>query len=129
MEVGERDKRIILMLCKIWKKLDMGDEVETGLTQEAIHSGNYWAVSERHPGIFHDADNSEHRCDVGDILAMWERLEEDFEALSPCDKTRVQDAGHRSVASRASKETTRPGTWASPGLIEDIRTLPAHQGS
>jgi hypothetical protein len=96
MKISDSERLTLFMLCGIWDRLEVGDSVDTKLIREAIHTGNTWAIADTHPGILASPDESEFVEEVGHVLQMWERLEDDFEELTAQEKERVlQEVGDR----------------------------------
>jgi uncharacterized protein YfbU (UPF0304 family) len=87
MKLSDGEKLILLMLCEIQEHLKMKGETNIELVKEAIFSGNLWGLEWGMPGVFHDAETSDEIVrEMVHILAMWQRLEESFNGLSPEDQ-------------------------------------------
>jgi uncharacterized protein len=87
MELSQGEKLTLLMLCEIQEHLKLKGETNTKLIKAAITSGNLWGIERAMPGVFHGSEPPHHIVsETVNILAMWERLEESFNALTATDK-------------------------------------------
>lgn len=88
--LGNGEKLILMMLCQIFKHLNLKDEIDPTFLEEVIYGGHYWALDWKYPGLFHSHEDSATAVsEVVDILDMWSFLERGFGALSKADKERV----------------------------------------
>lgn len=92
MELSQGEKLILLMLCEIQEHLKIKGETNTSLIKEAIYSGNLWGLEWGMSGVFHNHETPRSVVEeTVDILAMWERLEQSYDALSSADKTLLSE--------------------------------------
>ena len=80
------------LLCTIVKALQPKAQEDANFIQEALYSGNAWALSRQVPGLV-DARtaNPETVDEVHGILLMWEFVEDGYDALSKKDRARVAE--------------------------------------
>lgn len=91
MNFSDGEKLIISMLCGLYKHFGIDDGVDPDFVEEAIHSGNLWALKWSYPGIF---DAEEKHKDVlretCDVLEMWTHLEMSYDRLTAEEKQQVE---------------------------------------
>ncbi len=84
MDLSDGDKLILLMLCEIQEHLKVKGETDPSFIKEAIFTGNLWGLEHRMTGVFHRYETPQSVVtETRSILAMWRRLEESYNALSP----------------------------------------------
>ncbi|MGA2207535.1 MAG: YfbU family protein [Terracidiphilus sp.] len=87
---GNGERLIIMMLCQLFKYLEVKGEIDPDFVEEVIYGGHYWALDWEYSGLFHrHEDAATVVSEVVDILDMWSFLERGFEALSKEDKDQV----------------------------------------
>ncbi|HLX83776.1 MAG TPA: YfbU family protein [Terriglobales bacterium] len=87
MQLSQGEKLILLMLCEIQEHLKVKGDTDTELVKDAIISGNLWGLEWGLPGVFHGSETPDNIVsETVKILAMWQRLEQSFNGLSPQDK-------------------------------------------
>jgi uncharacterized protein YfbU (UPF0304 family) len=92
IRLSQGEKLILLMLSEIYEHLKIKGDSNPALIREAIITGNLWGLNIGLPGVFHGHETSETVVDqAADILEMWERLEQSFDALGPGDKKALAD--------------------------------------
>jgi uncharacterized protein len=90
LRIGDGNKLIIIMLCQLFKKLNLDTEIDPEFVESAIHGGHYWGLEWQYSGIFHGHEDAESTVsEVVDILDMWYFVERGFAALSTKDKELV----------------------------------------
>lgn len=78
------EKLILLMLCELYEHLKVNGQTDIKLIQQAIYSGDLWALDWEMTGVFHDYERPLPVVrETVDILLMWERLEQSFADLKP----------------------------------------------
>jgi uncharacterized protein YfbU (UPF0304 family) len=92
MTLSDGEKLILMMLCEIYKRLEMDDtEIEPKFVQETIWGGHYWGLKWKYSGLFHDHEDSDKSVgEVADILEVWSFIELSFGRLSKADQDRVK---------------------------------------
>src|SRR6266851_1054341 len=91
MKLSDGEKLILVMLSELCQKLKAWDEKDAKLVQDAIHSGNLWALEWEFSGIFGPSEPSDDALrEATDIMTMWAVLERDYESLAPAEKARVE---------------------------------------
>ena len=90
MQISDGEKLIIGMLCAIYKKLGIKDDIDPEFVEKALWGGHYWAIEDEISSLLHDEDRPDHVKEVREILTMWRELKESIDALSPGDRKRVE---------------------------------------
>jgi uncharacterized protein len=91
MKLTNVEKLMLTILTEIHKQLKIENGVDPEFIQEAIYSGNTWALRWKYPGIFDPEDTDESIVrETVNILDMWSRMERAYERLSAEDKKRVE---------------------------------------
>jgi len=87
VKLSSGEKLMLLMLCEIYDHLKVNGQTDTKMIKDAIYSGNVWGLGWGLPGVFHDSETPQEVVhETGNILVMWERLEQSFNNLGPDDK-------------------------------------------
>ena len=97
VKLSDGEKLILLMLCELYDHLKVKGEIAPQFIREAIYSGNLWGLASGYTGVFHGEETSGHVVsETISVLAMWRRLEESYEGLSPEDKDwlKQQEGGY-----------------------------------
>lgn len=90
LTLGDGEKLIVMMLCQLFKHLEIKSEIDPEFVEQVIYGGHYWGLSWEYSGLFHSHEDAPSVVsDVVDILDMWSFLERGFRALSKKDKDRV----------------------------------------
>jgi uncharacterized protein YfbU (UPF0304 family) len=90
MNFTPAERLIVLMLAEIHEKIGVKDGIEPAFIKRAIYTGNAWAIPHRYTGVFDVDDHDQEVVDeVGAIMDMWMRLEDEFGRLSKAEKNRV----------------------------------------
>jgi len=90
IRLGDGEKLIILMLCDLFKKLELKSDIQPEFVEEVIYGGHFWALDWKYPGIFHGHEDSTAVLhDTVNILDMWSFLEDGYSKLSKKEKDRV----------------------------------------
>jgi uncharacterized protein YfbU (UPF0304 family) len=88
------EKLILLMLCDLHDHLKITSDTNPEFVREAIFSGNLWGLDWGMLGVFHGHETPRSTVnEVVDVLSMWERLEESYEALPNEEKARLKEMG------------------------------------
>ena len=91
MKLSDSEKLILLMLCEVYKSLNIKGDIDPKFVEAAIHGGHYWGLEWDYPGIFHGVeDNETTATEVCDILDMWDFVERAYGTLSKADKDRIE---------------------------------------
>jgi len=89
--LNDGEKLILVMLCDLFDHLKVKSDIEPEFIREAIHSGNLWGLNWGMEGIFHGEQTPRAVvAEVVDILAMWERIEQSYEALLPIERSQLE---------------------------------------
>ena len=91
MNISESEKLTLLMLCDLYKKLEIEGKDNEGyfdskLIHSAIDTDNAWAIAFKYSHIFRDSDRPEYVLETESIMAMWEHIERSYASLSCDDK-------------------------------------------
>jgi uncharacterized protein YfbU (UPF0304 family) len=92
--LGSGEKLILMMLCQLFRHLnvksDFGPGIDPAFVEEVIYGGHHWALDWGYPGIFgsHE-DSAAVVTEVLDVLDMWNFLERGFRSLSKTDRDKV----------------------------------------
>lgn len=79
------------MLCEIHAALKIKDGIDPKFVQEAISTGNTWALRSELPGIFEGGEAKEEVIkEVFDILDMWSFIEGSYSRFGKTDKDKVK---------------------------------------
>ena len=94
MKLSDGEKLILMMLADIYKHLEIENaEFDPDFIRTTITSDHLWGFNWQYPGIpFEKEASPPEVTEVSDILDMWRFLEQDYEKLSPAEKTKVQQA-------------------------------------
>jgi uncharacterized protein YfbU (UPF0304 family) len=88
---SDGERLLTLMLCDIYKRLEVESEIKPDFIAEALYGGHHWALRWEYPGIFHERQDSDDiLSEVVNILDMWSFIEGGYTKLSKADKTRVK---------------------------------------
>ena len=88
--LGDGEKLIVMMLCQLFKHLQVEGDIDPDFVEDVIYGGHYWALDWQYSGLFHSHEDAETVvAEVVDVLDMWSFLEGGFRALSKGDKDRV----------------------------------------
>lgn len=91
LKFSDGEKLTMLMLCEVYKHLNIKGDIDPAFVEAAIHGGHHWGFSWRYQGIFHGhEDNVQVVSEVGDVLDMWYFIESGYGKLSKKDKERVE---------------------------------------
>ena len=91
MNLSSGEKLITLMLCDLFKKLDVQSEFSPEFISEAIHTGNMWALSRKYGGIAGENEQIDPAvvANVHDILDMWESIERAYASFDDDQKAEL----------------------------------------
>lgn len=85
------EKLTIMMLCELYKHLDLKGGIDPEFVEEAIYGGHYWALRWELSGIFHGhVDDEATVTEVTDILEMWWLIEAAYSKFSKAERERVK---------------------------------------
>lgn len=91
LKFSDAEKLNTLMLCDIFKHLEIESDIDPEFVEAAVHGGHFWGLVWKYPGIYHGhKDNEQVVTEVADVLAMWYFIESGYEKLSKKDKERVK---------------------------------------
>jgi len=87
---SDGEKLITLMLCELYKHLQMKSEIDPSFVEATIHRGHLWALGWEYDGIFHGHESDkDKRYEVLKFLDMWSFIERGYGKLSKKDKDRI----------------------------------------
>lgn len=92
------EKLSVLMLCEIYKKLDIQDSFDPKLVAQAVGDDDMWVLGWAYSGTFPEIDTPEEVVFVGDIFDMFSFLDEGYKDLSAEDKARVDASSDHATA-------------------------------
>lgn len=97
MEFSNAERLIVLMLADLLANDPKRQSFDPAFIQEAILTGNSWAIDWEYPGAFAQEKPEQIVSETTDILDMWEFIEEASKHRFPgFDKSRESE--HASVA-------------------------------
>lgn len=77
------EKLLISMTGTLMKHCGADGGVNPAFVEEAMSWGHYWALDEEYPGVFHKhVDSRRVRSETGNILDMWDRIEDAVHKLN-----------------------------------------------
>lgn len=92
MEFTPQQKLIIGLLTDIHQKLQIADSYDANFIQKVVSSDNGWALSWAYDEL--RSSTSENPADVefvSEVLAMWELLEQSYDALTPAEQNELSE--------------------------------------
>ena len=105
VKISDGEKLILIMLCDLYKHLEVDSEIDPEFVSKTIYGGHYWGLEWEYSGLFHGhVDRPRVVSEVVDLLNMWSSVESGYEQLSAKDKERV-----RSEAELSGENVLFPG--------------------
>lgn len=91
MKLSDGEKIIVSMLADLHKALKVESDLDPEFIQEALTSGQTWAIRSRYPGLLNDygVDDATVRT-VHEVLSFWSVVERSYDQLSDTDKARIE---------------------------------------
>lgn len=89
MAYSQAEKLQIMMLCEIYRKLDIKDSFDPGLIEEAVSSDNYWAINWEYPSLDDGEDDPLKVKVFADTVDMYEILQFTYERFTDTEKAEV----------------------------------------
>lgn len=90
--LNDGDRLTLVMLCQLFKSLEVKSEIDPDFVESAIQGGHYWGLEWEYAGIFHGyEDHPSVVKEVIDILDMWYFLERGYNQLPKKEKDRVAE--------------------------------------
>lgn len=86
------EKLTVLMLCEIFKKLDIKDSFDPDLISEAISSDESWVLAWKYDIKDEGAENPPHVTAVVNTLDMYSFLRDSYEAIGEAGRAEVEAA-------------------------------------
>jgi len=96
-EFSTGERLILMMLCDLYKRLQVNGDIDANFVERAISYGHYWAIKWELPGVFTPEDNEQTVREVADILTMWEFIELGYSFLSDEEKELVNKETNKSA--------------------------------
>jgi uncharacterized protein len=130
MNLSEGEKLIIMMLCDIYKTLNIKGDVDAELVRSSIVDGSQKWLADK---IANDDGGSNGPAEeVGQILDMWSAIERGYKRLSADEKDQVEaEAGPLGRGVRFSgfdDDTEHEYRDAARYLIKDLNRFDRFQG-
>jgi uncharacterized protein YfbU (UPF0304 family) len=89
MKLSEGEKLILVMLCDIYKALNLKGEIDLDALRSSIRGGK--ELDPEANGTSHNGhDREKVAAEVGEILAMWSAIEKGYKHLSVEEKREVE---------------------------------------
>lgn len=93
LNLSDGEKLIIAMLCDFIKHSGAKGEIDPDFVQDAIYSGESWALEWKYPGIFEAQESSSESVkNVNRILLMWDLIERACEGLTEAERGEISEA-------------------------------------
>lgn len=87
MKITDGEKLILLMLSKLYDKLNVDGEIDSDFIRSAIFNDKTWSIPWKYPGIpFENQETPDIVKEVLDILEMWSFIEYSYGKLDDKDK-------------------------------------------
>lgn len=86
------EKLTVLMLCEIFKKLEIENSFDPDLISQAISSGDTWVLDWKYGIRDEGSVRPPHVREVGDTLDMYSFLRDSFQRLDEGDQAKVEAA-------------------------------------
>jgi uncharacterized protein len=91
MQLSDGEKLILMMLCELYKHLNIDGEIDPDFVQQTIWQDHLWGFSWKYTGIpFAKEETPREVRETLDVLDMWWFIEKSYEKLSPNDKKRIE---------------------------------------
>jgi Uncharacterized conserved protein len=91
MSLSDGEKLITVMLCDIYKALNLKGVVDPDFISSSILAGQFKELEWELQGIFRDPQNKDAPViEVGEILEMWSAIERGYKRLTAEEKERVE---------------------------------------
>ena len=91
MKLSDGEKLIIVMLCDIYKALNVKGAVDPDFVMDAISGGHLKELRWEMQGVLRDhEDNERPAIEVGEILDMWSAIERGYKRLTVEEKLQVE---------------------------------------
>lgn len=88
----DAEKLTLVMLADIQEHLGIKTSVDPAFLKEAIQTGNLWALGWTMPQFFENRETSQAvLSETVQILGMWDRIEQSYNALSTEDKAWLEE--------------------------------------
>ena len=90
VRINDGEKLILMMLCDLYKHLEVDGDIDSEFVRKTIHGGHYWALEQKYSGLFHVDSPRVVSEEVCNVLDMWSFIERGYAKLSEKDKERVE---------------------------------------
>lgn len=87
MKYSQPEKLQIMMLCEIYRALDIKDSFDPNLIEDAVTSDNYWALEWEYPSLESEDETPEDVKLFVDTYDMYDILKYTYERFSEDDKS------------------------------------------
>lgn len=88
----DTERLALYMLAEIYQRVGC-DELDPAFIRDAVSAGHFWAIRRKYSGIFDSDERTEELAlEVGDILSMWNHIEDVVEDLKDEDRGKLQAA-------------------------------------
>ncbi|KAA0264835.1 YfbU family protein [Hafnia alvei] len=92
MKYSQPEKLQIMMLCEIYRALDIKDSFDPNLIEDAVTSDNYWALEWEYPSLESEDETPEDVKLFVDTYDMYDILKYTYERFSEDDKSEVSSS-------------------------------------
>lgn len=92
MAYTQAEKLQTLMLCEIYRALGIKDSFNPDIIEEAISSGNYWAINWQYSSISDDEDTPDNVKFFLDTVDMYDILKYTYERFSDEEKGEISSS-------------------------------------
>lgn len=91
MKLTDGEKLIVVMLCDVYKALNLKGSVDPDFVSSSVLSGNFQELKWELDGIFRDhEERNKAVTEVGEILDMWSAIERAYKRLTVEEKREVE---------------------------------------
>lgn len=89
--ISDGEKLTLLMLCDMFRHLEIPSDTNPDFVARALVNGHYWGLEWKYPGLYdRHIDNPAVVSEVVDVLDMWSFIESAYANLSEDEKARVE---------------------------------------
>lgn len=127
------EKLTLIMLCDMYKHLNISGEIDPKFVSSAIFGGHNWGLSWEYSGLFHDhVDSDAVVSEVVDVLDMWLFIESGYASLSETDKQHIaveaEPLGKHVVFSGFDGNNESEHFSVARFMIDDLKRFTTFQG-
>ncbi|EOV0969707.1 YfbU family protein [Edwardsiella piscicida] len=92
MKYSQAEKLQVMMLCDIYRALEIENSFDPDIIEEAVSTDNYWAINWAYQSLDSGEDNPPEVKFFGDTMDMYSILKYTYDNFSDDEKSEVSEA-------------------------------------